>query len=164
LFKGKEAKESSKTSMCFSAFFKSIKGKFISLSSFQLREKFLSVGRVQTPTLAILVEREQEIMALVKELENSLPMALGIVKDSEPFFIDERRYLKIEYTLFKDTSGKIKILYTETPTPLAKSTQYKSSKKELEIRDYNLTMLELIYKRLPKFGEILLQQSKRIKK
>ena len=35
--------------------------RFISLSSFQLREKFLSVGRVQTPTLAILVERELEI-------------------------------------------------------------------------------------------------------
>ncbi len=39
--------------------------RFISLSSFQLREKFLSVGRVQTPTLAILVEREQEIKNFV---------------------------------------------------------------------------------------------------
>ncbi len=39
--------------------------RFISLSSFQLREKFLSVGRVQTPTLAILVERELEIKNFV---------------------------------------------------------------------------------------------------
>jgi DNA topoisomerase-1 len=35
--------------------------RFISLASYQLKDKFLSVGRVQTPTLALIVEKEIEI-------------------------------------------------------------------------------------------------------
>lgn len=39
--------------------------RFISLASYQVKEKFLSVGRVQTPTLTLIVERELEILNFV---------------------------------------------------------------------------------------------------
>lgn len=39
--------------------------RFISLATYQIRDKFLSVGRVQTPTLTLMVERELEIKAFV---------------------------------------------------------------------------------------------------
>ena len=39
--------------------------RFISLATFQIKDKFLSVGRVQTPTLALIVERELEIKDFV---------------------------------------------------------------------------------------------------
>jgi len=35
--------------------------RFISLTTYQVKDKFLSVGRVQTPTLALIVDREMEI-------------------------------------------------------------------------------------------------------
>ncbi|MBE3089872.1 MAG: DNA topoisomerase I, partial [Actinobacteria bacterium] len=35
--------------------------RFISLASYQVKENFLSVGRVQTPTLTLIVDREMEI-------------------------------------------------------------------------------------------------------
>jgi len=47
--------------------------RFISLSSNQLGSDFLSVGRVQTPTLALIVERE-------KEIENFVPEPYWIIK------------------------------------------------------------------------------------
>ena len=40
--------------------------RFISLASYQTKDKFLSVGRVQTPTLALIVEKELEIENFVK--------------------------------------------------------------------------------------------------
>lgn len=54
--------------------------RFISLTSEQLGRDFLSVGRVQSPTLALIVDREKEIMnfkpepywEIVAELEKSL--------------------------------------------------------------------------------------------
>ncbi|MDD5622029.1 MAG: DNA topoisomerase I [Actinomycetota bacterium] len=39
--------------------------RFISLTTYQVKDKFLSVGRVQTPTLALIVERELEIKSFV---------------------------------------------------------------------------------------------------
>ena len=42
--------------------------RFISLTSYQIKDKFLSVGRVQTPTLTLIVDREIEIMSFVPEL------------------------------------------------------------------------------------------------
>ena len=39
--------------------------RFISLATYQIKDKFLSVGRVQTPTLALIVERESEIKSFV---------------------------------------------------------------------------------------------------
>jgi len=39
--------------------------RFISLAAFQIKENFLSVGRVQTPTLAIIVDREMEIKSFI---------------------------------------------------------------------------------------------------
>ncbi len=47
--------------------------RFISISSGQLGSDFLSVGRVQTPTLALIVERE-------KEIENFVPEPYWIIK------------------------------------------------------------------------------------
>lgn len=41
--------------------------RFISLATSRLGQKFLSAGRVQSPTLAILVDREKEIKAFVPE-------------------------------------------------------------------------------------------------
>jgi DNA topoisomerase I len=41
--------------------------RFISLATMRLGQKFLSAGRVQSPTLAILVDREKEIKAFVPE-------------------------------------------------------------------------------------------------
>jgi DNA topoisomerase I len=41
--------------------------RFISLATNRLWQKFLSVGRVQSPTLAIIVDREAEIRAFVPE-------------------------------------------------------------------------------------------------
>jgi len=41
--------------------------RFISLATTRLGSKFLSAGRVQSPTLAILVDREKEIKAFVSE-------------------------------------------------------------------------------------------------
>lgn len=39
--------------------------RFLSLSTYQIKDKFLSVGRVQTPTLTIIVDRELEIRSFV---------------------------------------------------------------------------------------------------
>ncbi len=39
--------------------------RFISLASFQIWDKYLSVGRVQTPTLTLIVNREMEIKSFV---------------------------------------------------------------------------------------------------
>jgi len=40
--------------------------RFISLASYQIKDQFLSVGRVQTPTLALIVDKEIEIENFVK--------------------------------------------------------------------------------------------------
>jgi len=39
--------------------------RFISLASFQVWDKYLSVGRVQTPTLTLIVDREMEIKSFI---------------------------------------------------------------------------------------------------
>jgi DNA topoisomerase-1 len=39
--------------------------RFISLATYQIKDKFLSVGRVQTPTLTLIVDRELEIKSFV---------------------------------------------------------------------------------------------------
>jgi len=47
--------------------------RFISLASYQIKDKFLSVGRVQTPTLALIVDREMEI-------KNFKPVPYWVIK------------------------------------------------------------------------------------
>ncbi|MGM0365164.1 MAG: DNA topoisomerase I [Actinomycetota bacterium] len=47
--------------------------RFISLASYQVKDKFLSVGRVQTPTLALIVDREMEI-------KNFKPVPYWVIK------------------------------------------------------------------------------------
>jgi len=39
--------------------------RFISLATFQVKDKFLSVGRVQTPTLTLIVDKELEIKSFI---------------------------------------------------------------------------------------------------
>lgn len=39
--------------------------RFISLATYQIKDKFLSVGRVQTPTLTLVVDRELEIKSFI---------------------------------------------------------------------------------------------------
>jgi DNA topoisomerase I len=39
--------------------------RFISLATYQVKDKFLSVGRVQTPTLGLIVDREMEIKSFI---------------------------------------------------------------------------------------------------
>jgi DNA topoisomerase-1 len=39
--------------------------RFISLASYQVKDKFLSVGRVQSPTLTLIVDREMEIQSFI---------------------------------------------------------------------------------------------------
>jgi DNA topoisomerase-1 len=39
--------------------------RFISLSTYQIKDKFLSAGRVQTPTLTLIVDRELEIKSFI---------------------------------------------------------------------------------------------------
>jgi len=72
--------------------------RFISLATYQIKDKFLSVGRVQTPTLALIVDRELEIKSFVP-----VPYWVVSVKlkteSGEEFEADhkKKRFLKKEY-------------------------------------------------------------------
>jgi DNA topoisomerase-1 len=57
--------------------------RFLSLSARQLGEDFISVGRVQTPTLKLLVDREREIQAF--DPEQYWELFADLTKDSEQF-------------------------------------------------------------------------------
>lgn len=57
--------------------------RFLSLSSRQLGDDFISVGRVQTPTLKLIVDREREIEAF--DPEAYWEIFADIAKDSETF-------------------------------------------------------------------------------
>lgn len=63
--------------------------RFISISSNQLGKDFLSVGRVQTPTLALIVERE-------KQIEKFVPKPYWIIK-----LILEKNGMKFDATMEK---------------------------------------------------------------
>jgi DNA topoisomerase-1 len=65
--------------------------RFLSLSAKQLGEDFISVGRVQTPTLKLIVDREREIEAFDPEDYWELFAALG--KDGDGF---EAQYFYLE--------------------------------------------------------------------
>lgn len=57
--------------------------RFLSLSAKRFGEDFISVGRVQSPTLRIIVEREREIDAF--EPEDYWELFAQLSKDDEPF-------------------------------------------------------------------------------
>ncbi|MFP9191912.1 DNA topoisomerase I [Natronosalvus vescus] len=57
--------------------------RFLSLSSGQLGNDFISVGRVQSPTLKLIVDREREIEAF--DPEDYWELFADLVKDDAPF-------------------------------------------------------------------------------
>ncbi|WP_248517081.1 DNA topoisomerase I [Salinarchaeum laminariae] len=71
--------------------------RFLSLSSRQLGDDFISVGRVQTPTLKLLVDREREIQAfdpenyweLFADLEKTEDDDTSATFESQYFYLDE---------------------------------------------------------------------------
>jgi len=108
--------------------------------------------------------RENEILASIKDLEDSLPPVIGTVTDSKAFRVEDLTYLKIEWFLYFDK--KIKILYTETPTEKAEKqgTTYIPKREERDIYGYNISILELIDQQLPEFAELLYQNVEKFKK
>lgn len=123
-------------------------------------------GAVAAEESEKIAVREREILASIRNLEDSLPTICGTVTDSEAFLTENRRYLKLEWVLFKSSAGKIKILYTETPTEAAKGTKYTSKREEQNVEDWGIfiTRLELINKRLPAFVDILYQEAQKHKR
>ncbi|UTF53149.1 DNA topoisomerase I [Natronosalvus rutilus] len=57
--------------------------RFLSLSSGQLGNDFISVGRVQSPTLKLIVDREREIEAF--DPETYWELFADLIKDDDPF-------------------------------------------------------------------------------
>ncbi|WP_049922986.1 DNA topoisomerase I [Halopiger djelfimassiliensis] len=57
--------------------------RFLSLSAGQLGEDFISVGRVQSPTLKLIVDREREIQAF--DPEDYWELVADLAKDAESF-------------------------------------------------------------------------------
>ncbi|MBC7333309.1 MAG: DNA topoisomerase I, partial [Actinobacteria bacterium] len=74
--------------------------RFISLAAFQIKDKFLSVGRVQTPTLALIVDREMEIKSFVPtpywEIKVDLQTLSGEAFEA---YHKKKRFLKKEEAL-----------------------------------------------------------------
>jgi DNA topoisomerase-1 len=102
--------------------------RFISLASHQLKDKYLSVGRVQTPTLALIVDREIEINNFVKTPYWQIKVRLLTEKQQEfdafhhkKRFLDEKEAKKIfdklpslgEIISIKEATRSLK-----PPTPL----------------------------------------------
>lgn len=86
--------------------------RFISLASYQLKNNFLSVGRVQTPTLALIVEREIEIQNFVKTPYWQIKVRLANQKDEQFDAIHhKKRFLneKEAKTIFNRIAGVGKI-------------------------------------------------------
>lgn len=100
--------------------------RFVSLSSGQLGKNFLSVGRVQTPTLALIVNREKERLAFIKKI--FWEITVDCEKDNKKFFAIHRKEKffekneaqqiidkKINELLVKSVNEKTKILKKPLP-------------------------------------------------
>ncbi|OYT58311.1 DNA topoisomerase I [Euryarchaeota archaeon ex4484_162] len=107
--------------------------RFISLTTSQLGKDFLSIGRVQSPTLAILVKREKEIKTFVPKTYWQI---IAILKKQrqftalhceDPIWEEEKAkkiYSKIK-NLKKATVKNIKKTFvTETPPPPFNTTSF----------------------------------------
>jgi DNA topoisomerase-1 len=79
--------------------------RFISLTSRQLGRDFLSIGRVQSPTLALLVEREKEIKNFVSQHYWNL---LARLKKDKPFDATHEHGIFREHQPALDILTKIK--------------------------------------------------------
>lgn len=85
--------------------------RFISLASGQLGKDFLSVGRVQSPTLALIVDREREIEAF-KPIPYWLVTA-DLKKDAE-FKASHKNDKFLDSVLARDAFAKAKLAKTAT--------------------------------------------------
>lgn len=103
----------------------SVLTRFVSLSAGRLGKNFLSVGRVQSPTLSLLVNREKEIQAFVSKPYWEI---FAMLKNKEPFlakhekgqFWDKKEAEKIISKLGKEAIVKDiikKIKKEKPPTP-----------------------------------------------
>jgi DNA topoisomerase I len=79
--------------------------RFISLTSRQLGRDFLSIGRVQSPTLALLVEREKEIKSFVPKAYWTL---LARLQKDKPFDTTHEHGVFREQQPASDIYAKIK--------------------------------------------------------
>jgi DNA topoisomerase-1 len=79
--------------------------RFISLTSRRLGRDFLSIGRVQSPTLALLVEREKEIKAFVPKPYWHL---IARLKKDKPFDTDHEKGIFWENQPALEIYNKIK--------------------------------------------------------
>jgi DNA topoisomerase-1 len=107
--------------------------RFISLTSRQLGRDFLSIGRVQSPTLALLVEREKEIKHFIPKQYWTL---LARLKKDKPFeathehgiFREQQPALDI-FEKIKDTKNTVvkevkKTISNESPPPPFNTTSF----------------------------------------
>jgi len=115
--------------------------RFISLVSNQLGKDFLSIGRVQSPTLAILVEREKEIKSFIPKTFWQIVATLKKEEESlsaiheEDKFWDETKAKSI-YEKIKDckkgiVKEVIKTVKKEYPPPPFNTTSFLQSASTL---------------------------------
>lgn len=107
--------------------------RFISLTSRRLGRDFLSIGRVQSPTLALLVEREKEIKTFIPKpywtLHAQLTKDKPIDATHEHGVFQEEQPAQEIYTRIKDTKDALvkevkKTINHETPPAPFNTTSY----------------------------------------
>lgn len=79
--------------------------RFISLTSRRLGKDFLSIGRVQSPTLALLVEREKEIKTFVPKPYWQI---IARLKNEKPFDVTHEKKIFREAQQAQDIYNKVK--------------------------------------------------------
>ncbi|HEC82471.1 MAG TPA: DNA topoisomerase I, partial [Thermoplasmatales archaeon] len=107
--------------------------RFISLASDQLGKDFLSVGRVQSPTLALIVEREKQIKDFVPKNFWKIKVRMeknGIQFDAEyrERIFDEEKAKEIYEKVRKENTGKVifyeKKIKQDVPPPPFDTTSF----------------------------------------
>jgi DNA topoisomerase-1 len=103
--------------------------RFLSLSARQLGEDFISVGRVQGPTLKLVVDREREIEAFEPEdyweLFADLSKAAGDAFEAQYFYLDDGR--EAERVAAEDAAeaafGRLEAASTATASSVERRTR-----------------------------------------
>jgi len=95
--------------------------RFISLTSRRLGKDFLSIGRVQSPTLALLVEREKEIKQFVPK---PFWQIIARLKNDKPFDATHEKKVFWETQQAQDIYNKIKDVKEATVTELKKTVHH----------------------------------------
>ncbi len=84
----------------------SVLTRFFSLATGRLGKYFLSVGRVQTPTLALIVEREKEISAFIPQKFWVISVTFSKGKDFEATYVDKLFDEEKARKIFSEIDGK----------------------------------------------------------